>query len=180
MKTNRLMIAALVAVLAMTACEEKEPLHTEPTPATDVPGISETFSWTEYNWPDALLSYFHANEEEMMQHAGDTIRLAGWIAANNVEEAIDMYHINHFGQMFLTTHPDHTYSYGTGVGICEPTPYSNMEDLCFLDHFDEWWPNLLYVTGIFKPFEVADSMDYIHKGDKRVMVYAIDVSINPS
>ena len=62
-------VILLAVCLAMTACEEKEPLHTEPTPATDVPGISETFSWTEYNWPDALLSYFHANEEEMMQYS---------------------------------------------------------------------------------------------------------------
>ena len=177
MKRNFFII--LVVCMAMTACEEKEPVH---------PG--DLFSLHGYNLPEVVVDYFHAHEDEMALREGDTIRLTGWTTSDNVENAMRTYYINYWGQMFLTSHPDHTFHTDSIIGIYEPMPDDDSLDICFVDHFEEWVHNRLYIIGKIRVRELIDSMDYSNhdffssnqpqsKGYRLITVEAIDVDVNP-
>lgn len=59
-----------LSVIIMYGCEKKSKCPEAPTNAI--------VSWSEYNSPVTLNEYFLCNNEALLKHSGDTIRLWGW------------------------------------------------------------------------------------------------------
>lgn len=167
---KKLYFILIVVCFTMAACNEKETVaNTQYDSTSTTPVVSDTFSWAAYNWPDRVLAYFYSHEEEMMLHKGDTIKLTGWIVGNDIDDVRRNWDIPPYGDFHLTSDPGHTFDSSIGMFYY----YS-----VFMEHLNEWWPNQLYVIGIFNPFTWDTNADY--KSQTLVQVRAINIDTNPN
>ena len=67
MKRIILIVAVLAGLLVVASCEKNKC------------GNFKEISWTDYNSVEAVYYYFACNEDNVMSHIGDTVRVTGYL-----------------------------------------------------------------------------------------------------
>lgn len=118
-------------------------------------------SWTDYNSVSEMHASFNNHDSTLMQHAGDTIRLCGWVYYPGDHEPLYAVMIPDWsveaGTMFLVDNEDHHFHGNYGFAIIKwpkinsyMTPADSLwynEHADFVEHFSDYLLKKWYVTA---------------------------------
>lgn len=152
MKIKQLIPLVLLPFM-MFSCKEK--LCDTPCESPYAPETA-SISWTDYNSVRTILDYFHCHPSTIKEHAGDTIKVKGWLYYG--EPGVDpmIWHESELDYSYgftLTANSDHNGYYDQGrtntirIGLGGEQETDTALLVFFREHLDVFSPKQLFITG---------------------------------
>lgn len=157
MKT-KIIVTILMTVLLLHSCKEKQ--NDAPCDSYAPEGV--TVSWTDYNSVREFLDYFTCHPATIKEHAGDTIKVTGWLyyGEPGVDAMVwDETELDYSQEFFLTSNSNHNGYLENGnpntirIGLGGKEYNSEMLSY-FREHLNIFSQKKLFITGIIEYLDI--------------------------
>lgn len=157
MKT-KIIVTILMTVLLLHSCKEKQ--NDAPCDSYAPEGV--TVSWTDYNSVREFLDYFTCHPATIKEHAGDTIKVTGWLyyGEPGVDAMVwDETELDYSQGFFLTSNSNHNGYLENGnpntirIGLGGKEYNSEMLSY-FREHLIIFSQKKLFITGIIEYLDI--------------------------
>lgn len=155
MEIKQLIPLVLLSVMVVS-CKEKQcdtPCETPYAPE------SASISWTDYNSVKSFLHYFRCHPSTIKEHAGDTIKVKGWLYYGAPGVDAMTWHESELDYSYgftLTPDSNHNGYYDQGspntirIGLGGEQDTDTAMLAFFREHLGVFSQNQLYITGVIQ------------------------------